>query len=161
MVRKQNRRYRLIADVKLQGLLIVRVIAYWFTCQLMMVGTMLGFAFLQGPSEGISAAVKTLMVPAIFVSAMVLPIAIFDMLVFSNRFAGPMLNFRRKFRELAQEGTTGHVHFRAGDYYPDLRENFNQLLDQLNKPAENQPAEQDFDEPEHEELEPVGNVAAY
>jgi len=131
----------------------VRVIAYWVTCQITFVLTMMWFSFLEGPSQE-PASLSRLVVPALFISSLVLPIAVLDLLVFSNRFAGPMFNFRRKLRELVEGGTTEKVYFRAGDFYPDIRDNFNHLLERM----ETQPVEFS-DQMQYEEREPVGTSA--
>jgi len=91
-----------------------------------MVGTILGIAFLEGPT-GNSASIGRFIVPALVVSSLVLPIALLDILMFSNKFAGPILNFRRRFKELVDNGTCEDVRFRPGDYYRDLSDNFNKL----------------------------------
>ncbi len=128
--KKKNRRWRLIADAKLQGNLCLRVCAYWISCQLLVFLTMYGIAMLQGPG-GNSGSLKAYFVPAAFVSMLALPVALLDMIKFSNRFAGPIFNFRKRFDALANEQKTDVIHFRGGDYWGDLSENFNRLCEAI------------------------------
>ena len=78
-----------------------------------------------------SGTLSQYITPALFVSSLALPLALFDLILFSNRFAGPMLNFRRKFNELVEHETAETMHLRHGDFYPDLAENFNKLRDKI------------------------------
>ena len=64
-------------------------------------------------------------------SVVVLPVALLDLIVFSNRFAGPILNFRKRFDKLAKNGVVEELRFRPGDYYPELQDNFNRVCEQL------------------------------
>jgi signal transduction histidine kinase len=79
--------------------------------------------------------------PAVVVSLLVLPIAMFDMLVYSNKFAGPLLRFRRNFGELARGEEVRQIHFRPGDLLNDLSENYNTLV--ALKDAAEQPSDGD------------------
>ena len=103
----------MIADPKLQGILCLRVAIYWFFCQVTIFGALFGLAFLEGSAGG---AIKRLIVPALITSVMVLPVALFDMVVFSNRFVGPVYNFRQKLSKFANGGVVEKLRFRPGDY---------------------------------------------
>jgi hypothetical protein len=121
------KRWRLIADPRIQGTLCLRVAVYWVLCQLTVFGTMFGFAFLEGSgSEGF----QHLVIPAMIASGVVLPAVIVDMISFSNRFAGPLRNFRRRFDDFATTGEFEEIRFRKGDFFPDLQENFNRIASQ-------------------------------
>lgn len=91
-----------------------------------MIGTILGFAFITD-SSGTGEAI----VPAFIVSTLVLPIMMFDMVVFSNRFAGPMLNLRRKMKQLAETNLSEKIEFRDGDFYRELRDSFNEIREKI------------------------------
>lgn len=114
--KRKNRRWRLIADVRLQGQLCLRIGIYWLVCQLTMVGTIAAFNFLSG---GDGSAVQFL-IPALIVSSLFLPIAMFEILRFSNRFVGPVVNLRRRLDDLATTGTTEEAKVRVGDFYSEI-----------------------------------------
>lgn len=118
----------MIADPKVQGVLCLRVAIYWFFCQVTIFGVLFGLSFLEGSAAG---AIKRLIMPAMITSLVVLPVALFDMVVFSNRFVGPVYNFRKNLSKFADSGVVEELRFRPGDYYPDLQENFNRVCEQL------------------------------
>jgi hypothetical protein len=132
---KSEKRWRLVADPKIQVWLCFRVVAYWVICQITILGTFLAFAFLENGSHGGSFDIWNLVVKSLVVSALVIPVIIYDMLSFSNRFVGPVHNFRNKMKQLVETGETSEIVFRKGDFYPDLRENMNELVGQIAAPT--------------------------
>ena len=85
-----------------------------------------------------------------------------DQLILSNRFAGPLLNFRRKFERLVKEGVAEKVRFRKKDFYRDIEENYNLLCSDFERVAASlanspQPSGSEHAENEHDEVnaEPV------
>lgn len=126
---KRNNRWRVFADARMQGILCVRIAIYWLVCQLAMCLAIVGVASLDG-AEGGGNVVPFLM-PAFCFSLFILPVALLDAVVYTNRIAGPLLNFRRKFSLLVRSGVSDPVKFRPGDYFSDLADNFNCLRDQL------------------------------
>ena len=143
-----QRRFRLFADTRIQGGLCLRVVFYWVLCQVSLVTVMLFGAALSGVvgSHGGLGNIWQIIGPAVVVSLLVLPIAMFDMLVYSNKFAGPLLRFRRNFGELARGEEVRQIHFRPGDLLNDLSENYNTLVE-LKNAAEQPIAGDESDEP--------------
>lgn len=127
MSKKKHKRWRLFADPRVQGQFCLRVVIYWLVCQVTFFGAMLAFASVGGKESISPAALMNLAWPAFIMSILALPFALLDAVGFSNRFAGPVLNFRRRFADLAQGKDVGEMSFRPGDYYSDLSENFNKL----------------------------------
>ena len=119
-----NKRWRLLADVQIQGPLILRVACYWILFQTVQVGTIAVFSFLSQGSLGFDLK---LLVPSFIVSALILPLVMLDMLKFSNHFAGPMLNLRRKLKQLADDESADPIRLRPGDYYREMSDNFNEI----------------------------------
>lgn len=121
----RNSRWRLLADLRIQGPLLLRLVFYWMLFQIAQVGTIALFSYLsEGSGSGFDLK---LLIPSVVVSALVLPFAMLDMLKFSNRFIGPMLNLRKKLRTLAIGGAADPVRFRPGDFYIEMSEDFNQI----------------------------------
>ena len=131
MKKKQNQRWRLIADVRLQGLLCVRLAVYWMVCQATMVGTISAMSILTSGSTTGSSSGNHFIIPALTVSSLVFPILLFDMLLFSNRFAGPMVSFRRQLRRFAKNGKSDRIKFRSGDFYQDISDNYNKICESI------------------------------
>ena len=120
---KSHKRWRLFADPKIQGGLCLRMVVYWVICQISVIGTICGFDWLAGPSaEG-----EVALMPAFVISGLILAFVMLDLVVFSNRFAGPMLNLRRKMKMLADNDPVEEISLRPGDFYVDLAENFNRV----------------------------------
>ena len=124
-MKRKNRRWRLLADLKIQGGMCARVIAYWLICQGLMCATIAVLASLEGPASG-GSALRFLM-PAFHVSLCALPLALLDTLIFTNRVVGPLFSFRRQFQQLAKSQNVEELHFRKGDFFADLAENFNRV----------------------------------
>ncbi len=133
----KNKRWRLFADYQVQGGLCVRLAIYWLICQLAMMMTMFAMDWLAPESQ---MGARGLIFPGFVVSSICLPLAMFDLIAFSNRFAGPVMNFRRHFGKLVNREALEEIKFRPGDYYYDLMENFNDLAKQIAdvKPAKSE-----------------------
>jgi signal transduction histidine kinase len=133
-VESKRRRFRVVADLKLQGSLCLRVAIYWIICQCAFVATILGFSGLEAmgePTEVVQTPWRFL-IPAIVVSSFLLPVVLLDLLVFSNRFAGPLVRFRRYLKQLAGGKIPDHeLRFRHKDELGDLSVNINKLQERL------------------------------
>lgn len=127
-----QRRFRLFADTKIQGGLCIRIIFYWVLCQVAFTTVVLFGAALSSVvgTQGDAASTWLLVGPALAVSTLLLPVAMFDMLVYSNKFAGPLLRFRRNFHQLATGQEVRPLHFRDGDLLCDLSRDFNLIREQ-------------------------------
>jgi hypothetical protein len=127
----RNKRWRLFADFQIQGLLCARIVGYWIACQLAMIVTMYAILSMTEGSAPESRAIWRLVLPGWIVSSLLLPIMLFDMVAFSNRFAGPIFNFRRRFKQLVANEPTPAIRFRPNDFFLDLSDNFNTLRERL------------------------------
>jgi len=127
--KRTHRRWRLFADMKLQGSLLLRTAFYWMGCQALMVCTVLAFQWL---TEDTSNA-WDLMIPGIVVTSLCLPIVLFDLIVFSNRYAGPMLQISRWINGNADGKSVKGVRFREGDFFPGLDEKLNKINSMLHE----------------------------
>lgn len=56
-----------------------------------------------------------------------LPLVLFDIAKLSNRFVGPMIRLRRALREMANGEPIRLIHFRAGDYWSEVADEFNSV----------------------------------
>ncbi|MDG1874775.1 MAG: hypothetical protein P8J27_12750 [Mariniblastus sp.] len=128
-MKPRQRRYRLLADWKLQSGFCLRVSLYWLMCQVAMVGTVLGISFLG--ESFVAGGPQRLIVPAVLVSSLFLPIALFDLLKYTNRLAGPLRRLRHDMEQLAKQKEVAELRFRPSDLMQDLSENFNQIRSQL------------------------------
>jgi hypothetical protein len=84
--------------------------------------------------------------PVLFASALVLPLLLADVLRVSNRFAGPMYRLRNALRDLADGKPVTPVKFREGDFWCNMADEFNRVLDRMkdlevSRPGEDQRAD--------------------
>lgn len=114
---KKEKRWRLLADTRVQGQFCLRVVVYWMICQFSLLATMAMFAFLSGESGN---TLYKLVLPGVVVSLMFLPIAMLDMLKLSNRLVGPMINLRRHLSRLQEPATAPKFVLRDGDFYSEI-----------------------------------------
>ena len=122
-----KKRYRLFADFKLQTLLCVRIAAYWICCQVTVLTTVFVMYSFESSGAESSASPWRFIIPAMVMSSIVLPIALLDLLYFSNKFAGPLMRVRRHLKKINQGHEVAPIKFRTGDYYKDLGDEINQL----------------------------------
>ncbi len=150
---KKRTRRRYFIDPKVQGELIARVVFYWVFCLLTFSLMLLCWRVLTGPPRTFFTHLNEMWFlcgPALIGSFILLPLMILDIVRLSNRFAGPILRLRRAMRDLARGKHTEAVHFRKGEYWHDLAEDFNAVLAKVQK--EPTPLETKTDEQE----EPIG-----
>ena len=127
-MRCQNTKKQLIADQQIQGGLIKRVCVYWMSSVFVTLAVVFGVSFLE---NGSFDEAYRFVLPALIAAAISLPLAIADLLTFSNRFAGPLVNFRRKFKKMADGQPAERLKFRPDDFLEDICEDFNRLRDRL------------------------------
>ena len=88
--------------------------------------------FFKFASNGAHEGSGWLTAPTV-VSFLVLPVVMLDMLVFSNRFVGPVYKLTRHLNELADNERPPEIYFRAGDYFTDIPEAVNRIRRQLDE----------------------------
>jgi hypothetical protein len=132
---KSKPRKKYFIDPKVQGILVSRVVTYWFVFVFGMFALLAGFplviSFLVKSPVAPSAGQLVLQTwrsfwPALFASALMLPILILDIIRVSHRFAGPMVRLRSALRDVAAGKNVEPVVFRYGDFWCEVAEEFNQ-----------------------------------
>jgi hypothetical protein len=130
MAAKKWLRKRFFVDFRVQGALIVRVVLYWLMCLATMALFLLGWRMLRGPVRSVHLHLNELWAqygPLAAASLLLLPIVILDLLQISNRFAGPMVRLRRSMHDLALGKPVKAIHFRQGDFWSEIAEDFNKI----------------------------------
>ena len=120
----KQRRYRLLADKQIQGILCLRVMIYWFICMLITVGMLLFLQRLDGGNPGQSSLDKHI-TPTLIIVTAILPLMLYDLIAFSHRFAGPIVGFRKKLRRNVEENLTEPIKVRENDYLKEIVDDFN------------------------------------
>jgi hypothetical protein len=133
MRNKPRKKY--FIDSRVQGVLVSRVIMYWFLFMFGMFTLLAGFPLVISffvKSPGAPSAGQLILQtwrsfwPAIFASALMLPILILDIIRVSHRFAGPMVRLRTALRDVAAGKSIEPIVFRYGDFWCEIAEEFNQ-----------------------------------
>jgi methyl-accepting chemotaxis protein len=133
---RRQRRLRVWADAGIQGGLCLRVTLYWLAC-LAAVALMLACRMaIELPAYSSKQGlwlVVTQYGPPLTASLLVLPLALLDGLVFSNRFAGPMRQLLSAMKRAAAGETVQPVRLRPKDFgtCQELASEFNRMLARL------------------------------
>ncbi|MDA1054675.1 MAG: HAMP domain-containing protein [Planctomycetota bacterium] len=130
----KHKRKKLYVFPEVQSKLLMRVGAYWGSCFLFVaIPVVLGRVF-NDPSRLFYEHIPDLWkeyrhVAPLFV--LLLPLAILDMLRYSNRIVGPLVRIRREMDALTAGNDTSPVKFRDDDEWQDLASAFNRLAEEL------------------------------
>lgn len=149
MLQMKRMRKKLFVDSKVQGALVLRVILYWGVCLITITLMLLCWRILTGPARLFYTHFDEMWYhfgPALIASLVLLPLVILDIVRVSNRFAGPLLRLRRSMRALARGEHVEPVHFRDGDFWQGIADEFNDIVERV-QVMEPETAEEE-DEPE-------------
>jgi|GEM_PF-913410 len=137
-----NRKQLLLVDLQVQGGLILRVIGYWAAMLITVTTFLITWRMLTGPARPFWTHFDDLWfqykLPFLGVT-LILPLLIYDALRYSNRFAGPVMRFRRAMRELAHGIKPANLQLRGGDFWLELADEFNAValrMETLNRQLE-------------------------
>jgi hypothetical protein len=128
------KRRRFFVDRRVQGALVLRSLFYWVFCLLTITVMMMAWRMVTMPVLETAGQVGSLWAdyaPVAVASLLMLPIIVMDTVRLSNRFAGPMLRFRRKLRELAEGESIEPLKFRDADYWSEMADDFNKVAAKL------------------------------
>jgi methyl-accepting chemotaxis protein len=129
---KQLKRKKTFIDRNVQGALVRRLALHWFSFLIVGTAVTLVFQYLTDPFKGLDKHFDYfLQHQAGFITVMLCmtPVFLFDTVKLSHRFAGPILRLRRALKELASGDEVERVTFRPGDFWGELADDFNAVLD--------------------------------
>jgi hypothetical protein len=89
----------------------------------------------EGPVDPLGQFVETVEANApVFICLLVLvPVMAWDTIRFSHRLVGPLVRFRQTIHAIAEGEAVRPVKLREGDYLTDLRDEFNKMLEEIQK----------------------------
>jgi nitrogen fixation/metabolism regulation signal transduction histidine kinase len=64
---------------------------------------------------------------------LLVPVIAWDAIRFTHRLVGPMVRFRNTMQTIAEGETVRPIRLREGDYLTDLRDDFNHMLESLQR----------------------------
>lgn len=165
-------RKRLFVDRTVQGALAGRMLAYWAACVLFItIPLLIGRTLVEPQTYFFEqlGAVWRQFGPVLTCTIVILPLLLYDMVKFTNRFAGPMFRLRREMRRLAAGEPVRPMRFRESDFWQQFAVSFNQIAERLQQversPAPTGDADADadaYDDPDGpaEQVEPSAIASA-
>jgi hypothetical protein len=128
------KRKRLFVDASVQGAFFLRIVFYWFSGLFAFSLLVLSLDALQEPGRPFLDQVRVSFLlgryaPEVIASLFILPLVLYDTLVLTNRFTGPVYRLRRAMRELAAGEHVAPLKFRKADFWQDLAQEFNAIAE--------------------------------
>lgn len=117
----------------IQGALVLRMLVQWLAFVVALTSVVVLMQLVIDPlqdAESWHRQVKTTLLALGLVSFALLPIFVWDIIKFSHRFVGPIVRLHSHVREL-KDSREGRLVFRTDDYWLDLADDFNQMMDRV------------------------------
>jgi hypothetical protein len=131
---KPKTRTRLYVDREVQGSLLKRILCHWVAFVLSLIVLLVALQYFENPLSSFDEQVEVFLsrhAITFVVLFVLLPLFIYDALKLTHRFAGPMVRVRRMLGQLAVGEPTDPLHFREGDFWNDVANNFNAIRARL------------------------------
>jgi hypothetical protein len=132
--RKSHQREQLFINKDVQMSLLQRLLFYGLACLVYFVTILAIDVCMMRPDVTVGAFLVDFFDEAIYWApglVMLGPVVAYDMLLVSNRFAGPMFSLERELDSLAQNMSVGPIQFREEDHWQKMAESFNQIRSEL------------------------------
>jgi hypothetical protein len=129
---KPSKRKNLFVDPKVQSALAIRLTLHWILFAAFVSVISISVKWFANPFQSIGGLFSGFLSeqwPVLLTMGLLLPAFIYDSLKLSNRFAGPIIRFRKTMLTITETGTPRHLKFRKGDFWHDLANDFNDMLD--------------------------------
>lgn len=135
----------------IQGALVLRMLVQWLAFVVALTSVVVLMQLVIDPlqdAESWRRQVKTTLLALGLVSFALLPIFVWDIIKFSHRFVGPIVRLHSHVREL-DDGCESRLTFRANDYWLDLADDFNAMMDRVREKPLHKQEEPDVVSAEH------------
>ena len=131
-----TRRKSMIVDPRMQGALVLRVVAYWFFSLIAIGLILLAWDIAQGPWGPFSNPARLgplweKYCSVVLASLLILPVLVVDTVLVSGRFAGPLYRVRGQMRALAAGEPVEPIRFRKSDSWSDVARDFNAIVERM------------------------------
>ncbi len=128
-------------DWNIQGALVGHALFHWASFWIASFAIVYGLQILNGVVSGdpassggsVASATWDRYRPLAFTVFALLPLFCLDLILWSHRFAGPMIRIRRALHDLASGKSVPPIRLRAGDYWSDLADDINLLQQRIDK----------------------------
>jgi len=135
----QPERNKTYVDPQVQGALARRLVVHWLLFILATFVVAFCMEVLGNPMLSVREhASRVWQVHGLFLLILIalLPVFIRDSIKLSHRFAGPIYRLRATIRSIAEGNPAPRLKFRKSDYWLDLAEDFNKMVERLSKGAD-------------------------
>jgi len=109
-------------------MLMLRCLGYWAAMLMTITVLLITWRSMSGPAKIFYEHFDELWLQykmPFIATVFLLPLVLFDIAKLSNRFVGPMIRLRRALRDMANGEPIRLIHFRAGDYWSEVADEFN------------------------------------
>jgi methyl-accepting chemotaxis protein len=115
-------------SLRMSGYVIVFFLVF---CNLLFVWKMIA----EGPHDPAQQFLDAMSanVPVFVCLLALVPVMAWDLIRFSHRLVGPLVRFRKTIQDIANGEAVRPIKLRDGDYLQELRDDFNQMLESLQK----------------------------
>ncbi|MHB8899690.1 MAG: hypothetical protein ACYC6Y_13160 [Thermoguttaceae bacterium] len=156
----RNRRSRKFIDRKVQGRLVLGLAAHWLLFFMLILCAvpmwhMISVVGFTKPFPKVLADSWTQMTPVFIFLVTVLPIFIWETIKFSNRFVGPIYHLHQTILKIRAGEEFRPVRFRKDDFWHELADDFNTMVEHLARQKAATPLEEPADAENVVEDEPV------
>jgi hypothetical protein len=134
MNNQNPRRTKKFIDSRVQGALARRIILHWVV--FLGVGVLVAFILqvLSNPFRPLASHAQDMWWthgPFLLVLFFLLPVFVVDTIKLSHRFAGPIYALRKAIREVAHGDKPRRLKFRKRDFWRELADDYNAMLEKL------------------------------
>jgi signal transduction histidine kinase len=132
----KSKRTRKFIDPEVQTAIIKRILTYWFSGIMFILMPLTLTSTLMRPDIHIVSHffnVVTHYWPILLMMFLLLPLAVYDVNRFSNRFVGPIYRVRKELEKFEESGKLETIKFRENDYWQDLATQLNSLSSRINE----------------------------
>jgi hypothetical protein len=141
------KRKKTLVDPEVQGSVLRKIAIHWilfFVCNAIALVIWIRL-FEQPDADWGQTFGDTLrrFLPFFVITAALIPAFVWDTLKLTNRFAGPIMRLRSALCDAGAGRQVKPLHFRGSDFWQEIAQNFNKLLDRGHL---SQPSESDEDE---------------
>lgn len=138
MKKSKHRRKSEYIDPEVQGALARRISIHWLLFTALAAVLTVGLKWMADPFTPIATHLANAWWtygPVLLVLTCLAPVFIFDAVKLSNRFTGPVLRLRSATRALAEGQHPGKITLRDNDFWKDLADDFNRVVDRYEPEA--------------------------
>ena len=143
----KNIRKKKYIDSAVQGAMARRIIQHWLTFFAVLFVLLPLWRLIQTGS--LSAPFSTMIIeswketlPVLLILAAMIPIFVWDTIKLSHRFAGPMYRFQKTIQSLAAGEEVAPIRLRKGDFWHNVADDFNAMLQRVNARADAEPEDE-------------------